>query len=359
MPVQTGAVFSDPAGGDPTAIVRAVCSLIKQADAGSRIRLAHFAITGDAGMDFVDELIAAHRRDVDVQMVIDGGKRLDDPVMDKLQQELGTDESARSWVHPCSRLSPEGTTAACIGDKGQHNKFFLFSKVGGSSDVVVQSSANVTDLNSTVFWNNAVTFVGNTDLYAGYDSYFDDMANEVETDDYYRVVPTTMPDGEVQAHFFPRAGDDASTDPVVEKLDDVKCGASTTIRIGAAEWDSYRIAIADRLVELAGQGCTIYVVHAEIDDDVRNLLADTPGIELRELRSSPDLPGNIHSKYMTVDESDSDTAASWVLTGSHNYSENALRRNDETLLYTDISKIHEQYEQNFAAMWQAAAPASS
>lgn len=351
--VATGATFNNPADGDPTAIVRQVCSLVKQAPEGARIRVAHFVMSGDAGADFAAELIAAHERGVDVQAVLDGGSKNDNPAVDQLTEALGTDESAGSWVHRCSRAS-EGNTAACIGNKGQHNKFYLFSKTGDASDVVVQSSANFTDNNSTTFWNNAVTIAGNTDLYAGYDGYFDDLAAEKESDDYYHVVQTSMAGGKANVHFFPRAGDDASTDPVVEQLSDVGCGDGTTIKIGMAEWDTYRIAIADRLVELAGEGCSVQVVYANTDSEVVERLSGTPGIEARELFTAPELPGNIHSKYMTVRGSTKGDA-DWVLTGSHNYGENSLRRNDEALIYSTVESLYAPYADNFAAMWQATA----
>lgn len=349
-PVATGAVFNDPAGGDPTAIVRQICSLVRQAPSGSRIRVAHFVISGEAGLDVATELAEAHERGVDVQLVLDGWQ-VDNPAVELLRRTLGTDESRRSWLHVCTGLSPEGNTAACIGTKGQHNKFYLFSQTGGESDVVVQSSANFTDLNSTTYWNNAVTLPGNTRLYRAYDAYFEDLAAERRTDDYARTTTTGMRGGSVTAYFFPFA----TGDPVLDFLAGAGCDTRTTIRIGMSEWDTYRIGIAERLLELARRGCQVRIVHGKLDAEVRDVLSGHPNIALRALDDAGALPGRIHSKYLLLEgRHGGDRHARWVLTGSPNYNHTSLRRNDEAMIKTNIGSLYEQYEDNFATMYAAA-----
>ncbi|ASR36330.1 hypothetical protein BAY61_16415 [Prauserella marina] len=349
-PVTTGAVLNDPAGGDPTAVVRQVCNLVKQAPEGSRIRIAHFVISGEAGMDFANELIGAHRRGVDVQVVLDGWQA-DNPAVDALRAEIGTREDERSWLHVCTRTSPEGNTAACIGTKGQHNKFYLFSKTGGKRDVVLQSSANFTDVNSRTYWNNAVTFTGNPALYRAYDSYFEDLAAERATDDYYRTATTLMRGGIVKFSFFPRA----EGDPVVENLAKVGCWTPTTVRIGMSEWDDYRIGIARRVVELAERGCSIKIVHGLMDDEVREVLSGHPGIAMRELGDANALPGRIHSKFVLIEgQYGLNPVARWVLTGSPNFNHTSLRCNDEALIQTNLGGVYAEFRRSFDGMFVAA-----
>ena len=349
-PVRTGAVFNDPVGGDATAIVRAICNLVHQAPSGSRIRIAHFVVSGEAGLDFATELIAAHRRGVDVQLVLDGWQDTT-PAAEALRAALGTDESADSWLHVCSRMSPEGNTSSCIGTKGQHNKFYLFSRTGGARDVVVQSSANLTDVNSRTYWNNATTLVGNRELYAAYNDYFEDLAAERATNDYYRTTTTGMPGGMVRSYFFPRE----EGDHVMEILAKVGCRGGTTIHIGMSEWDAYRIAIAQRLVELSGQGCQVRIVHGLMDAAVLSTLSADPAIELRELDDADALPGRIHSKYFLINgQYDGDRHARWVFTGSPNWNVTSLRRNDEAMIQTNIGSVYSAYEVNFAHMFASA-----
>ncbi|GAA4964009.1 hypothetical protein HD597_003493 [Nonomuraea thailandensis] len=344
-PVTTGAVFSEPVGGDPAAIVRTLCGLVRQTPAGASIQIAHFVMSGTAGGEFAAELLEAHRRGVRVRVVLDGDQR-GAAVAAQLAAGLGTDLTGDSWLHVCTGPM-SGGTAACIGDKGQHNKFYLFSRAGRASDVVVQSSANLTDLNSTTYWNNAVVLPGDRRLYAAYDAYFADLAAERKNLDYYRVVQTRS----ARAHFFPKA----DGDPIVDHLGRVSCRRGTTIRVGMSEWDAYRVAIAEKLRDLAGDGCRVRIVYGIIDDEVKAVLAAQPGIELSTLGSGSALPGRIHSKYLLVEGSyDGDRDARWVFTGSHNYNETSLRRNDETLLRLNDKNVYRQYVANFERMRAAA-----
>ncbi|TDD20849.1 phosphatidylserine/phosphatidylglycerophosphate/cardiolipin synthase family protein [Nonomuraea diastatica] len=352
-PVTTAAVFNDPVSGDGAALAQKLCGLVRQTPSGARIQVAHFVMSGAAGTEFADELIKAHQRDVDVQVVLDGDRR-GAAIAEKLTAALGTDTSARSWLHVCTG-PPSGGTAACIGNKGQHNKFYLFSRTGDASEVVVQSSANLTDLNSTTYWNNAVVVPGNRRLYAAYAGYFADLAAERKNLDYYRIVQTGGPGGSVRAHFFP----EASGDPIVDQLGKVSCRGGTTIRVGMSEWDTYRVAIPQRLRDLAAQGCTVRIVYGIMADEVEELLRAEPRVELRTLGDGGALPGRVHSKYLLVEGSyDGDRHARWVFTGSHNYNETSLRRNDEVLLRLGNRRVYEQYVANFERMREVALPAT-
>lgn len=116
--------------------------------------------------------------------------------------------------------------------------------------------------------------------------------------DYYRRTTTGMPGGVVTAHFFPRA----VGDHILEFLAATGCRVDTTIRIAMSEWDSYRIAIAERLVELADQGCHVRIVYAKMDSEVRELLSSHGEIAIRKLGDARNLPGYLHSKYMILEE---------------------------------------------------------
>lgn len=351
IPVTTGAAFNNPAAGRATGVVEQICSLVNQAAPGSKIQIANFVISGTAGMDFADTLLAAHSRGVDVQIVIDGWQ-IDKPAAAKLISELGVDETAPSWVHVCSNESPEGNTSSCIGTKGQHNKFYLFSETGGEKDVVVQASANFTDVNSKTYWNNALTFTDNHKLYAGYASYFEDLVAEVQQPDYYRTVTTGMRGGKVTAHFFPSA----TVDPILQRLSELGCkqAGETEIRVGMSEWDDSRDGIADRLVEMAQAGCTVRIVHGPMSESILQRLTAQPGIDLRELDSST-LPGRIHSKYLIMENATGkNSGRNMVMTGSHNYNATSLRRNDEAVVETSNRDVYLQYRDNFEQMWSVA-----
>lgn len=347
-PVKTGAVFNNPAAGDATAVVRHICSLVKQAPAGSLIRIAHFVVSGDAGHDFAEQLVEAHRRGVRIQMVLDGWQD-DTPAAELIRAQLGTDRSASSWLHVCSNVSPEGSTSSCLGTKGHHNKFYLFSRTGDAEKVVVQSSANFTNVNSRTYWNNAVTLVGNERLYDAYGTYFSEVASESRSSATHGVIRTGMQGGNVDVYFSPVV----AGDPVLVQLQAVTCRAGTTIRVGMSEWDASRLAIAEQLASLAGSGCTVKVVHGPVDPEIDEALAREPRIAVRTLNSSA-LPGRIHSKYAVVEGDQGRGTGHWVMTGSQNWNHTSLRRNDEATLQIHDPTIVSSYSAAFDVMFGAA-----
>lgn len=345
-PAIGGAVFNNPIAGDGSAVIEQICGLVQRAPAGSTIKIAHFVISGESGMDFTRALLAADARGVAVRVVLDGWQ-VQNPASVALIEGLGRDKIKNSWVHVCSHLSPEGNTASCIGDKGQHNKFYLFSQTAGEEGVVVQSSANFTDLNWQSYWNNAVTISGNRELYRAYDAYFDDLAREIQNPDYYRTASTPG----ITAHFFPSA----DTDPVLEWLREARCNPTagrTKIKIGMSEWSVDWIAIAERLAGLAGGGCDVRVVTSLVDDAVVEALV-RGGVRVR--RMDPPAEGRIHSKYLIAEGMVGRQAGRpLVITGSPNFNHTSLRRNDEAMLEISNRRIYQQYEKNFEVLWLAA-----
>lgn len=349
--VTSGAVFNDPTNPDRQyAIVDHLRGLIQNAATGSTIRIAmyHFSLTRMS-----NDLIAAYQRGVNVRLVLDSQTRSNQAVLD-LVAALGTNRANPSWVTICT------TGRACIGNLTSpimHNKFFLFSNTSGSANVLVQSSANLTGDNAERYWNNAVTLVGNTAVYNSYVDYFNDLAAQVKNNDYYRSTSS----GNAKSYFFPRAGSGASTDTVYNMLDEnVSCEGNTSvgtetgrtiIRIGM--WYFSRNPIANKLRELADRKCWVDVVYTTMDADVRSILDGHARIKLYRISGDR----IVHSKYLLIEGTyagQRDTK--WVVTGSHNYTNAALRENDEAMLRIQSATIHDQYRSNFWALRAAGVP---
>ncbi|WP_182349464.1 phospholipase D-like domain-containing protein [Tomitella gaofuii] len=346
--VETKAVFNDPVAGDPATIMREMCSLIAQAPAGSQIRIGHFVVSGEAGDDFANVLIAAHQRGVNIQMVLDGWQD-DKPPAQRILRALGSDKSAPSWLHVCSNVSPEGNTSSCLGTKGHHNKFALFSETGGQRNVVMQSSSNLTDLNSTTYWNNAVVLSGNEELYRVYDRYFGEVSSETRTDATLGTFHTEMPGGPVDVYFSPVP----EGDPVLDQVEQLTCGNQTSIGIAMSDIDDTRTEILEQLVELSQQGCDIRLVHSGLEAGGKAVLATAPDIDVRVL-DDKELPGTVHSKYMVVDHGDASEIPGWVMTGSQNWVHTSLRRNDEATLTMYQPAMIEAYRDNFERVFSVA-----
>ncbi|WP_406467233.1 phospholipase D-like domain-containing protein [Streptomyces hirsutus] len=362
--------FNDPVGttAQQDAIRDQLLSLINRAPAGSIIYGSIYKITDSK---VKDALLAADQRGVLVKLIVD-----DDTVdisgsqYRALADGLSTDLPAkRSWVLAC----PKGR--GCIGNRAigtghaiDHNKFFLFSKVGSTENVIFQASANLTTAQRQTFYNNAVTIPDNgSGLFATYLAYFQDLkkygsngGNGLST--YYK----TQQSGPYKTYFMPRQessgttySTDASTDTIVSLLGNVDCaGGATQIRIGMYAFT--RSQIADKLVALKKAGCRVELVRNAEDGNygtkVQGILAGKLTSIMRCDGTAQNADGTqriigIHSKYMLIEGTYLGTAdRKLVFTGSHNYTYPSLRAYDETLLKIDNAAFYNSFKANFTNM---------
>ncbi|MGW7309345.1 phospholipase D-like domain-containing protein, partial [Streptomyces sp. NPDC054835] len=358
--VTTTATFNDPSG-DAAAQDRVrdhIIGLIDQTPAGATITAGLYTFTDDT---VTDALGAAKNRGVNVRVVVDNTSvTMTGGEYTRLVARLGTDRAQGSWVFAC----PAGR--GCIGSRQlpgdpdgaiNHNKFWLFSNTGGANDVVVQTSANMTGVQRTDLFNNAVTIV-DTGLYGIYQDYFADLlaygTSATGLSHYYK----TPASGPYKAYFFPRkeaAGttydNDASTDTVKLILDNVSCTGGTQIRMAANLFT--RDEVATKLVALKNAGCSVILAHdgapgsmgAGVESIVSGKL--TQRVECYEDRGTGVAKAGLHSKYLLIEGTyDGVAGRKLVWTGSHNYTYPALRANDETLLKIDDPALYAQFKAN-------------
>ncbi|MFJ7066592.1 phospholipase D-like domain-containing protein [Streptomyces sp. NPDC101115] len=362
-PVTTTATFNDPSG-DATAQNRVrdhIVDLVGRAPAGSTITAGLYTFTDDS---VTDALGAAKTRGVNVRVIVDhtsatmaGGE------YDRLVTRLGTDRTQGSWVFAC----PAGR--GCIGSRQlpgdtdgaiNHNKFWLFSSTGGADDVVVQTSANMTGVQRTDLFNNAVTIV-DSGLYGIYQAYFADLLHHGSSTgglNHYYKTPTSGT-GPYKAYFFPRQeasgssyDSDASTDTVKLILDNVSCaGGATQIRMAANLFT--RDEVASKLVALKNAGCSVVLAHdgapGSMSAGVESVISGklTQRVQCYEDRGTGVAKAGLHSKYLLVEGTyDGVAGRKLVWTGSHNYTYPALRANDETLLKIDDAALYGLYKAN-------------
>lgn len=231
----------------------------------------------------------------------------------------------------------------CKGRVINHNKFFLFSKVGDDENIVVQSSANLTPATGKLY-ENTVVITGDKKLYDGFLNYWQDMADGIKDPNYFKSFESTNypAEGSLKAYLFPQA----KGDKLLDILNDISCDKGPTIvKATVSNWDSSRDLDA-RLNELATQGCDVSVIVpdnlAKTGCDVR--LTMYPNVSVYTGYKLP------HSKYVLVEGSYKGQQASIVWTGSHNYSRPALRSTDEVLLEVIDRKIVKEFVKNFDIM---------
>lgn len=360
--VATGAVFNKPTGStaEQQAIRTQVHDIVVNADSGSILRLAMYHLWDDS---LAQDLVSAKGRGVSVRVVLDHST-LDYPSSyDILKAAFGTSTGAASFVKLCTSGS------SCLGPSGtgiNHNKYLLASSVGGGAqtNVVAQLTSNLTPSNYSRYWNSSVTVAGNAALYNGYVSYF--TALQAENRGAWSYTYGNA--GEYKYYFFPRAGSDATSDTIVNALDNVACrysdssGAHQT-SIHIAMLKITRQAVADKLKSLGAAGCVVDIVYSETDSGTWPVLHST-GITNRCYQHDQDADSStpnriVHSKNMLISGMYADVVQKVMWSGSHNFSGPALRNNDEAMLRITNASVYSAFESNFQAARSAAVPGTS
>ncbi|MCB5177933.1 phospholipase D-like domain-containing protein [Streptomyces antimicrobicus] len=405
-PLSTGPVFNNPAGSwaEQSRILMHLERLINGTPQGETIRISLYLY--ESGY-LLPTLKAAHDRGVAVQVVLDG-ESLEGPGPDEspttsyarlLADHLNANAADGSWLRFCNKgdacLAKDEAGVANVN----HNKFFLFSRTTGGGpelkqNVVVQSSGNLTAVDNTKWWNDAMTVVDNAALYDAYVRYFDRQAKAAEggpqdTD----VREQDAAAGNAKVYFFPRQEQDvivgilqtvgrAAPGQDTGQLD---CGGNTPgvagtkdgrTKIRVAQGHFNRPRVAEMLWKLADAGCHVEVVYRQLDntwnvaktppstqpgtvvpdDDtkprpprVSDWLTRTTGkgrIALHQLDNDGrygidpltkrPLGTSTHNKILLVEGSyDGIKDKKIVYTGSHTYTQSALTLNDEALLKYD------------------------
>ncbi|WP_405110289.1 phospholipase D-like domain-containing protein [Micromonospora sp. NBC_01405] len=379
-PVINGAVFNDPVGtpGQQSALFTQIIALVNATPSGEEIRASVFEFS-DAAV--ADALNAAARRGVRVKVILDDSSYLDangspknSPAWNTLSNPttgLGTDDRKPSWVVVCDDQFEDNdgvddVSRGCIatappGPAYNHNKFFLFSKVGPFDDgttyqkVVFQTSSNLTDWYKVESYNDAVTFTDAT-VYDAYARHHEDQRrlrySSTGDNGYYRSTPTGTT---YRAYFFPRADssyNDPTSDTIVNALDEVACGYTgadgkkhqTDIRIVVLHFLKSRKQVATKLAALRAEGCWIDVIYAESDPTVEGML-DSAGIQRLHcmVNVAPGIDIRPHNKFMLIDGDYNGDLTPRVYTGSPNLDGSSLRSSDQALLRITSASYHASY----------------
>lgn len=351
----TGAVFNRPVG--TAAEQRAILAYINRAvDATPRGATIRFAVFSFADKPTASRLIDAHNRGVKVQLIFNGhaGYKQEE----RLRKALGTNRNKRSFAYYCDR--------SCRGATGQmHQKTFLFSKVGSAERVVMVGSNNMTRNNVVNQWSDLYTVVDDPALYWTYDGMFEQLRADRPLSRPY--IDSTV--NEYGPTFFPHPGSSQYDDPVYDALESIEClGAAegsgtesgedvdgdgtldrvTKVRIAQHAWNGMRARyLVQKVADLHRSGC-----------DVKVMLGVGAGKVVKTVLANQGVPTNYgstskktHQKLMFVDGVfDGDPAATLVWTGSHNWSDKALKR-DDVFMRIDSAEALAQYDANFEDMW--------
>ncbi len=315
---------------------------------GATIRIAAYLFDMPST---ANKLIAAHNRGVRVQLLIDDGERSSE--LAKVRNALGTNRSKPSYVTTCNSGCHQPSPSII------HSKFYLFSKVGGANYVSMMGSANPWFHNVYNSWNNQQTIVNNKTIYDSLNRYFNDMLADTNRNAY-----RTTNSGRYKLYFFPKT----SGDPMIlEVLHHIDCtgtargygsGGRTVIRIAMWGWASAREDIAKRLNVLHQRGCKIEVL---LNKDRTSktvfaaLLKSSPTygkIKIYDGWYDPNDNGiaglYIHHKALIISGKWFDHPDTKIVySGSQNYTDEGLRKNNEIVLRVKNDGVYNAYHSNF------------
>ncbi|GLY85212.1 phospholipase D-like domain-containing protein [Actinoallomurus iriomotensis] len=346
---RAGAIFNDPEGthSQQYAIMQQIETDIAAAPKGSVIRVAVYSMDLD---EVANALIAAHKRGVYVKVLMD--QHAKNSLWNRLVAELGSKvstKSASSYAALCYGGCMAHHYSGGKPVSWLHTKFFLFS--GGGKPTVTLTSANPTAIQAEVTWNNSYTIVGNSGLYNAYVKNFTDMSKGsagTHKTNYYWTYGSNP-----KAYYWPKASGDSDT--ILGMLKLVTCSKTyaTQVRIAMYQWSDNRVAVAKQLASMASKGCKVAVIYTkdQVSSGVRSTLAKSK-VDVRDTTQGTNADGYAsyytHNKYLLINgRYDGVSGRQIVMTGSANYTANALYHNDETDMKLTSSSAYAAYLGNF------------
>ncbi|MDI6911366.1 phospholipase D-like domain-containing protein [Nocardioides sp.] len=352
----TGGWFNDP-WGDAEAkyrIERQIVAAINHARKGSYIRIALYSFDR---VNVAKALINAHDRGVRVQVLHNDHQYT--TAMKMLKHELGSNRSKKSWDYICK--------TGCRSEQGVlHDKIYLFEHTGGATDVVMTGSHNLT--------GNAVNHQFNDLLIKAevprlYDRLLD-LFTELKRDRTAKPLFQHSDLGEFELWVMPHPRTTEQNDPIMNILRPIQCqgaqngtgtGGRTKIRVSMHAWNGARgTYIARRLRHLYAQGCDVRVLWALGGAEMKRVIGmstprgtvprhtDSYNTDCDELQQ---VDMYSHQKYLTVSgHYGEDRSASYVFTGSSNYTHSGLV-GDEMILRAPGVHLVNQWNRNFDFIW--------
>ncbi|MGA8993355.1 MAG: phospholipase D-like domain-containing protein [Nocardioidaceae bacterium] len=325
--------------------------------ATGEIKISLYSLT-DAAV--AGALTAAARRCVSVKVLMNDHLDVEnDPAWAKLVAGLGSDRSAASFAHTCSR--------GCRGNGVLHTKMYLFDahvpdRPGLGSQLgqtVMVGSSNMTSNAAKVQWNDLYTARNRPALYAQFVTNFNAMAR----DNGISRSTTTHRDGPFTTLFFPRTK--GATDPYLTALRTVRCtgvtggaglGGRTVVYINMHAWFEDRgMALANQVRRMYNAGCQVRVLYSFMSFAVFKKLKQGTGPRMvvrRTLFSKNGTSASDYSHFKNIAVSGNvagSTSARVVWTGSNNFTDTGLRF-DEVMIRIASASAFGQYRNQWNYM---------
>ena len=346
----TGVLFNNP-NGTKAGKSRIMRHLIKSINSAPRRSIIKMAVYSFAHPDVADALVRAHKRGVTLKLVF-SGENVYDPVR-RLRRVLGSNTSKKSFAIICDN--------SCRGTRGQmHAKYFSFRRAGDAQFVTMVGSVNLTRYNAERQWNDLYTVANDKAYYQAYNRWFKQLKSDRPVDPTYMARSAGPAD--IQITPLNRK---YVADPILGALGRIRCQVPmgeidpasptpdvlvpTKIMIAAHAWNDARgRTLALKVAELARAGCAVRVFYGVGTGPYVKEILKNAGIPVvagthKGIRT--------HQKLMIVAGGfDADPQTIRVWTGSSNWSDAALAR-DDLIVQINDQVVGQSYVDNYEWMW--------
>ncbi|WP_075601819.1 phospholipase D-like domain-containing protein [Saccharicrinis aurantiacus] len=245
-----------------------------------------------------------------------------------------------------------------------HNKFAIFSSIeeGGVvyENIIFQTSSNFMD-ESTYKFQDAQVFQSQ-ELAKAYTIFFNSIGGFNNAGSMlnfeYLIQKDSLLDLRVQ--FYPKRsnGIEYGGDCFEEIMDEIDLNEEGHLLINMSAWTDTRSSIFTKLSEVAQSRVGLTVItknsnHNSVLSALDALRKDGAEVIILDQYGSP--KQNTHMKVMTFTGTINHMPATFVVTGTHNLTTNALRYNNETLLYFNhegVFKRYDDFHKQFLTIYQ-------
>jgi len=306
-----GPIFAPPAT-DPGAnrAVRALVENIRHTPRGATIRIVAYSF---ALPQVSEPLIAADRRGVHVQVIVDGRHSHAFEATQAMERALGTNRRRASFIVLTDR-SARGRVSH------SHQKSWSFSQTGDSDHVVMVGATNISVLGTTGQYSDMFSFVDRPDVWKAFSAIFRAQARD-------RPVPNpavTDRLGRDTAYFDP--GFSMTNDPIADTIAALPADPSTHVRIVMFAWHPPRgRRLVDLLLAKLKGGASVEIVRGPyVRQPLDQLVAAGAKIH-------PGVFANgelVHDKLMVVEYAHDGRTEHFVTTGSDNWGNVSFLRDD-------------------------------
>ena len=343
------AVFTDPLKiktvSSSTEIMDELIYCLDKAPKGSTVHLSIFLFNYDP---LINAVKRAYLRGVIINAMIDYSRE------ESFAENNKAIDGFRALFKSPSRVVIIQSDAGASSIN--HHKHALFSELqlpnGVAKKVVFSTSHNFT-VSDTKKIQDAVVLT-DSGLYDAFLSNWNEMASKAILGMKNFVYRTYQdPADSIRAYFFPRRQNGAwdGNDTVIEILDKISDYSNATVQVAMSDWVASRINTAKKLTVLQTKGVKVEVIAKDKADP--EILA-----ELEVLRSKGayvkvlQMPVNNHSKFILIKGIWEGKQQEILINGTHNFTTNALRNNNEAMLIFKDHPLFKDYQEYYSRVKQ-------